>query len=90
MCNSTSVFVPRDKEILSSYIVAVESALGKVGELNNYHEPQCEKTSLHGFRPQPVQPAGNFRFNEKRDCTIHETKSKSLISFAVTVSWFFT
>ena len=52
------------------------------------------KTGLRGFRPGLTQTrlynyikwleARNFGFRKKRDCTIRVTKTKTLISFAVT------
>ena len=58
------------------------------------HEPVREKTNNLGFRPGLTQiglyshrrwlEAENFGFKKKRDCTIHEAKTKALISFAVT------
>ena len=57
---------------------------------------QChEKTGLRGFRPGATQAglyshrrwleAWNFGLGKQRDCTIHVTKTKALISCAVTV-----
>ena len=64
------------------------------GANTSLYEPRHEKTGLRGFRPGLTQTdlyshrsrieAGNFGFNKKRNCTIHVTKTKALISFAVT------
>ena len=58
-------------------------------------EPVREKTNNLCFRPCPTKTglykhrrwleAGNFRFRKKRNCTVHVAKTKTLISFAVTV-----
>ena len=60
------------------------------------YEPRCEKTGLRGFRPGPTQTGlyshrrlletWDFRFRKKRNCTtcIRVSKTKALISFAVT------
>ena len=62
--------------------------------LESLNEPRSEKTGLRGFRPGPTQTglyshriwleALNFGFRKQRDCTIYVTKTKALISFAVT------
>ena len=69
--------------------------IGANNPLNLTFEPRCEKTGLRGVRPGPTQTglysyrrwleARNFVFRKWRDCTISVAKTKSLISFAVTV-----
>ena len=57
------------------------------------NELRCLKTGLKGLQPGLTQTglfnhrrrleAGNFGFRKKRNCTIHEVKTRTLISFAV-------
>ena len=59
------------------------------------YEPRHQKTGLRCFRPGPTKTrlrnywmrleTLNFRFRKWRDCTIRVAKTKTLISFPVTV-----
>ena len=65
---------------------------------HTFSQPRHDKTCLQGFRQGPTQTglyshrrwleAPNFGFRKKMDCTICVTKTKTLISCAVTAQLF--